>query len=84
MAARRGGKPERELCRGPGKLCMALDIDRTLTGRDMTEGDFVILDGSDIPEERIGTSPRIGVDYAGEYRDKPWRFFVRGEPCVSR
>ena len=84
MAARRGGKPERELCRGPGKLCMALDIDRTLTGRDMTEGDFVILDGSDIPEERIGTSPRIGVDYAGEAKNWPWRFFVRDEPCVSR
>ena len=84
MAARRGGKPERELCRGPGKLCMALDVGRDITGRDMTAGDFVILDGPEIPEERIGTSPRIGIDYAGEYRDKPWRFFVRGEPCVSR
>ena len=84
MAARRGGKPEKELCRGPGKLCMALDIGRELNRRDMTEGDFVILDGPDIPEESIGTSPRIGVDYAGEAKDWPWRFFVRDEPCVSR
>ncbi len=84
MAARRGGRPERELCRGPGKLCMALGIDRGLNGRDMTAGDFVILDGPGIPEESIGTSPRIGIDYAGEARDYPWRFTVRGEPCVSR
>ena len=51
MARRRGGKPERELCRGPGKLCLALDIDRTLNERDMTQGDFIFLPGEDAPPE---------------------------------
>ena len=84
MAARRGGRPERELCRGPGKLCMALDIDRELNKRDMTQGDFVFLPGEDVPEAEIERSKRIGIDYAGEARDYLWRFTVKGDPYVSR
>ena len=84
MARRRGDKPERELCRGPGKLCMALDIDRALNERDMTQGDFVFLPGEDIPEAEIERSKRIGIDYAGEARDYLWRFTVKGDPFVSR
>lgn len=84
MAARRGGRPERELCRGPGKLCIALDIDRELNERDMTQGDFVFLQGEDIPEAEIERSKRIGIDYAGEARDYLWRFTVKGDPYVSR
>ncbi len=84
MALRRGGKPERELCRGPGKLCLALDIGRELNTRDMTAGDFVILDGEDVPEAQIERTKRIGIDYAGEARDYLWRFTVKGDPYVSR
>ena len=84
MAARRGGRPERELCRGPGKLCMALDIDRDMNERDMTQGDFVFLQGEEIPEAEIERSKRIGIDYAGEARDYLWRFTVKGDPYVSR
>ena len=84
MARRRGGKPERELCRGPGKLCMALDISRELNMRDMTAGDFVLLPGEPVPEDGIVRSKRIGIDYAGEARDYLWRFTVRGDPYVSR
>ncbi|MBR4703082.1 MAG: DNA-3-methyladenine glycosylase [Oscillospiraceae bacterium] len=84
MTARRGGRPERELCRGPGKLCQALDITRELNARDMTFGDFLILDGPGVPEDRIAVSKRIGIDYAGEAKDYPWRFFLKGEPWVSR
>ncbi len=84
MTLLRDGKPERELCRGPGKLCMALDITRELNGRDMTEGDFVILPGESIPGDRIERTKRIGIDYAGEARDYLWRFTVGGDPYVSR
>ena len=84
MARRRGGKQERELCRGPGKLCQALDISRELNTRDMTAGDFVILDGEELPVTQIERSKRIGVDYAGEARDYLWRFTVKGDPYVSR
>ena len=84
MALRRGGRPEKELCRGPGKLCMALDIGRELNTRDMTAGDFVILPGETVPEDRIERSRRIGIDYAGEAKDYLWRFTVKGNPCVSK
>ncbi len=84
MALRRGGKPERELCRGPGRLCLALEIGRELNGRDMTEGDFLILDGPEVPEGEIGRTKRIGVDYAGPDKDNLWRFTVKGDPFVSR
>ena len=84
MASRRGGRPEKELCRGPGKLCRALDIDRALNERDMTQGDFVFLPGEDIPEAEIERSKRIGIDYAGEARDYLWRFTVKGDPFVSK
>ncbi len=84
MAARRGGRPERELCRGPGKLCLALGIDRELNERDMTQGALVFRPGEDIPEAEVERSRRIGIDYAGEARDYLWRFTVRGDPYVSR
>jgi len=84
MSSRRGGKTERDLCRGPGKLCMALDVSRDLCGRDMTRGDFVFLPGEDIPEDSVERTKRIGIDYAGEARDFLWRFTVKGDPCVSR
>ena len=84
MALRRNRKPEKELCRGPGKLCMALDIGRELNGRDMTAGDFIILDEPEVPVSEVVTSKRIGIDYAGPDKDNLWRFTVRGDPYVSR
>ena len=84
MGLRRGGKPERELCRGPGKLCRALEIGRELSGRDMRSGDFVILDGPELPETQIMRTPRIGIDYAGPDKDNLWRFTIKGDPFVSR
>lgn len=68
---------------GPGKLCMALHIDKRLNGADLS-GDTLWIEDRKLKVGRIAASPRIGVDYAGEYRDKPWRFFIRGNPHVSR
>jgi DNA-3-methyladenine glycosylase len=68
---------------GPGKLCMAMAIDKTLNGRDLTSGTLWIEDRN-LEVGRIETSPRVGVDYAGEFRDKPWRFYIQGNPHVSR
>lgn len=85
MRARRGAeKPARDLCRGPGRLCMALDIDRALNLRDLTAGDFVILDAPALPDDVVAVSPRIGVDSAGEAAAYPWRFYLRDDPFVSR
>jgi DNA-3-methyladenine glycosylase len=77
--------PERDtnIASGPGKLCMAMGIDKTLNGEDLT-GDTLWIEDRRLEVGRIVASPRIGVDYAGEYKDKPWRFYVEGNPHVSR
>ena len=77
--------PDRDtnIASGPGKLCMAMGIDKTLNGEDLT-GDTLWIEDRRLAVGRIVVSPRIGVDYAGEYKDKPWRFYVEGNPHVSR
>jgi DNA-3-methyladenine glycosylase len=79
------GNPKRDtdIGSGPGKLCMALAIDKRLNGGDLT-GNTLWIEDRKLDVTEIGESPRIGVDYAGEYRDKPWRYYVQGNPHVSR
>jgi DNA-3-methyladenine glycosylase len=61
-----------------------MGIDRALNGEDLT-GDRLWLERprGTIPAVRIGRGPRIGVDYAGEWAKRPWRFFDRASPYVS-
>ena len=77
--------PQREtnIASGPGKVCMAMSIDKRLNGESLF-GATIWIEDRKIDPGPIRTSPRVGVDYAGEYRDKPWRFFVEGNPHVSR
>jgi len=77
--------PEREtnIASGPGKLCMAMSINKQLNGADLL-GTTIWIEDRNLDPGPIQTSPRVGVDYAGEYKDKPWRFFVDGNPHVSR
>ena len=84
MRQRRHGKPDVDLCRGPGKLCMALGIDRALNTRDLTAGDFIITEGIEIPDSMVVTAKRVGIEKSGEAVDYPWRFYVRDNICVSR
>jgi len=61
------------LTAGPGRLCTALGIDTAFDGMDLTEGRLYLADGG-IRVDSIRALPRVGIDYAGEDRDKPWRF----------
>ena len=84
MRKRRPGKTDHNLTNGPGKLCIALGIDRKLDAADLL-GDKVWLEEHEqIPRSRILVGPRIGIDYAEEWIDKPWRFWIRDNPFVSR
>jgi DNA-3-methyladenine glycosylase len=71
---------EGTLIDGPGRLCRALQIDRSLNRIDVTAGRHIWFEdrGLRIPQERIGTFPRIGVGYAGAWADKPYRFRIVG------
>jgi DNA-3-methyladenine glycosylase len=83
MKRRRQTDGQRNLASGPGKLCQAFGIDKALNGADFLENVLYVEDRDD-PPSRILATPRIGVDYAGKWKDKPWRFLIRGNEFVSR
>jgi DNA-3-methyladenine glycosylase len=68
---------------GPGLLCRALGIDRTYNGADLRGRELWIRAPKRVPPLRIATATRIGVDYAGDWAHRPWRFFDRDSPFVS-
>lgn len=83
-AASRNDK--RGLCSGPGKLCQAMKIDRELN-RTKAFGkgcQLWIENGENVRPSQIIASPRIGVDYAGKWSEKKWRFYVKNNQFVSK
>ena len=80
MAQYRGGVPERDLMRGPGRLAKALDIDRSLDGANLcTRGAlWLSCDGQELPECAVST--RIGITRDAH---RPLRFFAKGSRYVS-
>jgi len=80
---RNNAERETNIASGPGKLCMAMSIDKQLNGADLLCATIRIEDRK-LDSGPIGASPRVGVDYAGEFKDKPWRFYLEGNPHVSR
>jgi DNA-3-methyladenine glycosylase len=82
MQLRRGlPASDRNLSNGPGKLCQAFGIDRRHYGLDLCGSPLFLAEGS---RGRVVRSARVGVDYAGVWADRPWRFFEQGNPWVSR
>lgn len=74
-----------DLAGGPGKLCQALGIDRSLDGTSLlAEGPLFLAGGEPAEPVEIVRGPRVGVDYAGEAASWPLRFAVAGHPDVSR
>ena len=85
MRERRRGRSDESLTNGPGKLCIALGIDRKLDGADLLGDRVWIEEGRGrIPPSAIAVGRRIGIDYAEAWVDKPWRFWIRNNPFVSR
>jgi DNA-3-methyladenine glycosylase len=86
MLEKRGARKETELASGPGKLCIAFGIDRTYNGEDLIRGERVWIEdaGRRVKPSEIASGPRIGIDYAEEFVDSPWRFWIKDNPHVSR
>ena len=81
---RRGPRPpDSRLAAGPGNVGQALGVDRSLNGADLTIGPVRIVPRSG-PMPPIRSGPRIGVDYAGPWADRPLRFWIADDPHVSR
>ncbi|MBX3280841.1 MAG: DNA-3-methyladenine glycosylase [Acidobacteria bacterium] len=73
-----------DLTSGPGKLCIAMAIDRTLNGEDLLGSKVFIEKYRTIKPADIECGHRIGIDYAGDDAFLPLRFWIRGNPFVSR
>lgn len=80
MSQNRGMVRPRDLARGPGRLCAALDIDRRLDGIDLCQAGPLWLGADDAAPTDIGQSIRIGITRAA---DSLARFYVRGNLFVS-
>ncbi len=82
MTRRRGTTDAHRLARGPGALARALGIDRRHDGADLSVGPVWV---ADLPAARQGRrverGPRVGIRLAAE---RPLRYWLAGEPCVSR
>jgi DNA-3-methyladenine glycosylase len=85
MRERRPVKRDRDLTNGPGKLCMALGLDRSFDAADLL-GERVWIEAAErkLAPRQIMSGPRIGIDYAADYIDKPWRFWVKDNAYVSK
>ena len=84
MRERRKSKQDQQLTSGPGKLTKALGITRKHNGTSLQDDDIWIEIGEKIERKQIITAKRIGIDYAGEDADLPWRFYLRDNVWVSK
>jgi DNA-3-methyladenine glycosylase len=76
--ARRPGTADRDLARGPARLCRALGIGLEHDGVDLSSGEVRLEPGERV--EAVSTGPRVGLRGDPE---RPWRFWVTGDPTVS-
>ncbi len=80
-------KRDTDLCSGPARLCQALGIDRVLDGTDLVDGSILFVEhmrSRALPSAKIAVGPRVGVHYAGDWAHRPLRYWMAGNPHVSR
>ncbi len=88
------GKPECVLIRalespeatGPGKLCRWMKLNKSFDAEDLTKSKRIWLEdrGERTKKSQIVATKRVGIDYAGEWAKKPWRFYIKDNPYTSR
>ena len=74
---------DRDLLAGPARLCQAFAITGEHNGVDLVRGAVRLLDDGIAPPAAPGVSTRIGLA-SGRGDERPWRFFVPGDPNLSR
>ena len=81
-----GKEKIKNLTNGPGKLCRWLKLNKSFYGEDLTKSSKLWLEdwGEKIKKSQIIRAKRIGIDYAQEWKEKLWRFYLKNNPFVSR
>jgi len=77
---------QNSLTNGPGKLCRALKIDKKLNGENLINSKKLFLAENPLKtnSSQIKSAKRIGVDYAGKYKDKLWRYYLKNSEFISK
>jgi len=73
-----------DLTNDPGKLSQALKIDKSLDGCDLVKSNKLYLLDQENNDFKVEAAPRVNIDYAEEYKDKLWRFYIRGNKFISK
>lgn len=81
MQQNRHGRNGLELTNGPAKLCEAYGIDKSWNGHDLRQAPLRLIIGQPLPQEDVVQTTRIGISQA---KEMPWRFYIRGNPYVSK
>lgn len=77
----RRGTPDRDLARGPGRLCQAMAITGALNGHSLDEPPLLFVHGPPTSPTAIAAGPRVGISRAADW---PLRFTLRGSRYLSR
>jgi DNA-3-methyladenine glycosylase len=80
------GARKEKAASGPGKLCRWMELKGTFNKEDLCKSKKVWLEdrGEKTKKSQIVTAKRIGIDYAGLWAEKPWRFYIKGNNFISR
>lgn len=78
---RRRGTPDRDLARGPGRLCQALGVTGVFNSHPLDQPPLLFLEAPSVPPDAIAAGPRIGISRATDW---PLRFTLRDSPYLSR
>jgi DNA-3-methyladenine glycosylase len=83
MIRRKKTKLDKTLTTGPGALSQALGINK-LHNKISLAGNTIWIEDRNIQVGQIEATTRVGIDYAEEYKEKPWRYYIEGNKWVSR
>ena len=82
---RKSPRTDLDLARGPARLAQALGINRGLDGADVFAAPLRLeLPAAPVPERLVSVGPRVGVSGPGGSTEYPWRFWLTGDPSVSK
>ena len=84
MCERREIQDLKRLCKGPGALAKALGLSKKHNGVSLESDLIWVEDAPTLVEESIVETSRVGLNIQGLYRDIPWRFYIKGNPFISK
>ncbi|EOR95862.1 DNA-3-methyladenine glycosylase II [Arcticibacter svalbardensis MN12-7] len=84
MQSRRGITDLKKLCKGPGALAKAMGLVKLHNGISLQSDKIWIEENKDVSPENVVETARVGMNFEGIYKSIPWRFYIKGNPYISK